>query len=135
MKTTTAIPSPSRTSAIAAAISGCWSENAVTPATAKSSAMLAPMFVNGSGEALSPRRKLALTPWLTSARVPLPPPASAWSKVERSSAEANSTPIAAADRGPHSGVDAVPEAVDDRHLVGDELDHVHDRGGGRTGFS
>ena len=62
---------------MAAASSGCCRASAVTAATAKSSPTEATMLVNGSGEALIPSRRLALTPWLASARAPVPPAASA----------------------------------------------------------
>ena len=77
---------PAARAAIAAASSGCCSASAVTAPTARSSPTLATMLVNGSGEALIPSRRLALTPWLASASAPVPPPASAWSKLENPSA-------------------------------------------------
>ncbi len=60
MTITSAVPAASSAIAIAAAISGCSSENAVTAATSPSSVRLATMLVTGSGEALIPRRTLAL---------------------------------------------------------------------------
>ena len=89
----------------------------------------ATMLLNGSGEALIPSRRLALTPWLASAIAPRAARRPAPDRGrERRRRQANSSPIQAADRGPDDGLAQVPDAVEQRHLVGDELDRVHDPG-------
>jgi hypothetical protein len=87
-------------------------------------------FENGSGEALAATRVDAL---VTCEAAATPPPSSAGRglRARRRLAERGHRDEGAADR-PNHRVHGVPDGVDPRHLVGDELDRVADEGAPMT---
>ena len=115
---------PATTTAAAAA--GCFSARKPRPTTKMSSLMLRIQLLNGSGLALATARVPALPKCDPAASVP---PRSADKPLDRRAGvtKRRDRDQRAAD-GPDDRVDRVPDRVDPRDLVGDELDDVqHDR--------
>ena len=111
----------------ASAASGYFSASTPRPMTKTSSKRLKAQLLNGSGLALAATRVPALVTWLPAATVP-PMRAMIACSHGRGLAQRGDRDQRAAERA-DEGVDGVPQRVDPRHLVGDELDGVeHDRG-------
>ena len=111
----------------ASAASGNFSASTPSPMTKTSSARLTAQLLNGSGLTLTAARVPALVRWPPAASVP---PVIAMIACSHGDA---SPSVVTATSAPPSGrttrVDGVPQRVDPRHLVGDELDGVeHQRG-------
>ena len=124
---TTTSEATTRAARATSAITGCTHDSQSMNGTALSPSSDSAMFENGSGDVLAEARIVSLVAWLVAASVPPISAAAvtqlAWSPPKTAAGQSR------AGRDPDEGMDRVPDAVETRDLVDEELDEEHQPGG------